>query len=224
MPSPTPVATSFSTRRNFKPHPPKIQSQFFPAFYSSFVPFFSSALSVLWTRVGEGGRKGRTEHLMAATLEEYRDILIADTFVDLTRLKLCAQQGVPSEIRGEVWKYLLGVSKVTLPASMCERVCARGLTPASVYPCSLTSQRRFRSPNDCRKITENWPRAARSASLRWELPVCPHDLVTPDSTATPPMSTRITELARAHAPSLSVAHAHTRAPTNTRATWRSCRA
>ena len=60
---------------------------------------------------------------MAATLEEYRDILIADTFVDLTRLKLCAQQGVPSEIRGEVWKYLLGVSKVALPAA-CASVSA----------------------------------------------------------------------------------------------------
>jgi hypothetical protein len=48
---------------------------------------------------------------MAGTLEEYRDILMADTFVDLPRLKLRAQQGVPSEIRGEVWKYLLGVSK-----------------------------------------------------------------------------------------------------------------
>ncbi|EKX51671.1 hypothetical protein GUITHDRAFT_45474, partial [Guillardia theta CCMP2712] len=47
----------------------------------------------------------------AATLDEYRDILIADTFVDLTRLKLRAQHGVPAEIRGEVWKYLLDVSK-----------------------------------------------------------------------------------------------------------------
>ena len=36
---------------------------------------------------------------MAATLEEYRDILIADTFVDLPRLKLRAQHGVPAEIR-----------------------------------------------------------------------------------------------------------------------------
>jgi hypothetical protein len=36
---------------------------------------------------------------MAATLEEYRDILIADTFVDLPRLKLRAQHGVPVEIR-----------------------------------------------------------------------------------------------------------------------------
>jgi phosphopantothenate synthetase len=66
---------------------------------------------------------GGKDHIMAATLEEYRDILIADTFVDLTRLKLCAQQGVPSEIRGEVWKYLLGVSKVTLPAA-CASVSA----------------------------------------------------------------------------------------------------
>mmetsp|Transcript_44815 Transcript_44815/g.106272 ORF Transcript_44815/g.106272 Transcript_44815/m.106272 type:complete len:297 (+) Transcript_44815:186-1076(+) len=49
---------------------------------------------------------------MAATLEEYRDILIADTFVDLPRLKLRAQHGVPEEIRAEVWKYLLNVSKL----------------------------------------------------------------------------------------------------------------
>ena len=63
---------------------------------------------------------------MAGTLEEYRDILMADTFVDLPRLKLRAQQGVPSEIRGEVWKYLLGVSKpdkseeVPPSASLCD--------------------------------------------------------------------------------------------------------
>ncbi|KAJ1468853.1 hypothetical protein T484DRAFT_1853893 [Baffinella frigidus] len=48
---------------------------------------------------------------MAATLEEYRDILIADTYVDLARLKMRAQHGIPSEIRAEVWKYLLDVSK-----------------------------------------------------------------------------------------------------------------
>ena len=85
-----------------------------------FFPPLFPALSLVGKVVPKESWK---DHIMAATLEEYRDILIADTFVDLTRLKLCAQQGVPSEIRGEVWKYLLGVSKVTLPAA-CASVSA----------------------------------------------------------------------------------------------------
>jgi hypothetical protein len=35
---------------------------------------------------------------MAATLEEYRDILIADTYVDLARLKMRAQVGLAARL------------------------------------------------------------------------------------------------------------------------------
>jgi TBC1 domain family member 2 len=45
-------------------------------------------------------------------LEEFRDIMYTDNFVDLSRLKTCALHGVPPEIRAEVWKYLLDVSKL----------------------------------------------------------------------------------------------------------------
>ena len=45
-------------------------------------------------------------------LEEFRDIMYTDNFVDLTRLKASATRGVPSEIRADVWKYLLDVSKL----------------------------------------------------------------------------------------------------------------
>ncbi len=45
-------------------------------------------------------------------LEEFRDIMYTDNFVDLARLKNCALHGVPPEIRAEVWKYLLDVSNL----------------------------------------------------------------------------------------------------------------
>ena len=38
--------------------------------------------------------------------------MYTDNFVDLARLKTCALHGVPPEIRAEVWKYLLDVSKL----------------------------------------------------------------------------------------------------------------
>mmetsp|Transcript_39251 Transcript_39251/g.94599 ORF Transcript_39251/g.94599 Transcript_39251/m.94599 type:complete len:290 (+) Transcript_39251:53-922(+) len=48
---------------------------------------------------------------MSATLEEYKDLLMGDTYVDLPRLRNLAQHGVPADIRSEVWKYLLEVSR-----------------------------------------------------------------------------------------------------------------
>ena len=39
-------------------------------------------------------------------LEEFKDIIYTDNFVDLSRLKECSHHGVPSEIRGEVARSL----------------------------------------------------------------------------------------------------------------------
>jgi hypothetical protein len=39
---------------------------------------------------------------MATSIEEFRDLLMGDTYVDIPRLRSRAQHGVPAEIRAEV--------------------------------------------------------------------------------------------------------------------------
>lgn len=46
---------------------------------------------------------------MASTAEEYSELMNAEVFVEIDRLKDIAKHGIPDSIRGEVWKYLLGV-------------------------------------------------------------------------------------------------------------------
>jgi len=46
---------------------------------------------------------------MTATVEEYRDVLDHEAFVDIDKLKELATMGVPSEVREEVWLLMLGV-------------------------------------------------------------------------------------------------------------------
>eukprot|EP00732_Lithocolla_globosa_P005492 Lithocolla_globosa_v1_NODE_5714_length_1197_cov_28.175131.p1 type:complete len:287 gc:universal NODE_5714_length_1197_cov_28.175131:861-1(-) len=46
---------------------------------------------------------------MASTVDEFRELLSAETFVEVDKVRDIAQHGVPVEVRGEVWKYLLGV-------------------------------------------------------------------------------------------------------------------
>jgi len=48
---------------------------------------------------------------MAATVEQFKDLLDAEDSVDMTMLVNIAKHGIPSKVRGEVWKYLLGVAK-----------------------------------------------------------------------------------------------------------------
>jgi len=48
---------------------------------------------------------------MSATHEQFRDLLDVEDSVPMEKLADIARHGVPSKIRGEVWKYLLGVSK-----------------------------------------------------------------------------------------------------------------
>eukprot|EP00761_Pharyngomonas_kirbyi_P004455 gb/GECH01004460.1/.p1 GENE.gb/GECH01004460.1/~~gb/GECH01004460.1/.p1 ORF type:complete len:293 (+),score=46.88 gb/GECH01004460.1/:1-879(+) len=43
-------------------------------------------------------------------LNEFKELVDAETQVDLERLRYLARHGVPEEIRGEVWKYLIGVA------------------------------------------------------------------------------------------------------------------
>eukprot|EP00002_Diphylleia_rotans_P033237 TRINITY_DN7045_c0_g1_i4.p1 TRINITY_DN7045_c0_g1~~TRINITY_DN7045_c0_g1_i4.p1 ORF type:complete len:211 (+),score=35.96 TRINITY_DN7045_c0_g1_i4:43-675(+) len=48
---------------------------------------------------------------MATTADEFREILNADGTIDMNRLRDVSRHGVAAEVRGDVWKYLLGVSK-----------------------------------------------------------------------------------------------------------------
>jgi len=47
---------------------------------------------------------------MAATIKEYREILDNEVSVDLKKLVDISAHGIPDKVRGEVWKYLLGVT------------------------------------------------------------------------------------------------------------------
>ncbi|ORZ26113.1 rab-GTPase-TBC domain-containing protein [Absidia repens] len=46
-----------------------------------------------------------------SNLNDYQELLQSEVYVDLDRLRILARQGVPHQIRGEVWKYLLGVQQ-----------------------------------------------------------------------------------------------------------------
>mmetsp|Transcript_1781 Transcript_1781/g.2295 ORF Transcript_1781/g.2295 Transcript_1781/m.2295 type:complete len:283 (-) Transcript_1781:105-953(-) len=48
---------------------------------------------------------------MSATSNQFREILDAEDAVQMGKLMDIARHGIPSKLRGEVWKYLLGVSK-----------------------------------------------------------------------------------------------------------------
>ena len=47
---------------------------------------------------------------MTSTADEFLEFLENEAEVDAVRLRDMAQHGVPSELRGVVWKYLLGVA------------------------------------------------------------------------------------------------------------------
>ncbi|CAO3599790.1 unnamed protein product [Absidia cylindrospora] len=46
-----------------------------------------------------------------SNLNNYQELLQSEVYVDLDWLRILARQGVPHQIRGEVWKYLLGVQQ-----------------------------------------------------------------------------------------------------------------
>jgi TBC1 domain family member 2 len=43
------------------------------------------------------------------SISDFLEILMAETLVDIDKLQSASKHGVPDEVRGEVWKYLLGV-------------------------------------------------------------------------------------------------------------------
>jgi len=60
-------------------------------------------------------RPGTTQREMASTEHEFSELMTAEDFVELDKLRDIARHGVPDDVRGEVWKYLLGV----LPPDKC---------------------------------------------------------------------------------------------------------
>ncbi|KAI7880963.1 RabGAP/TBC, partial [Lichtheimia hyalospora FSU 10163] len=63
-------------------------------------------------------RTNQQHHLMNSNHDEaqsnyndFNEILQSEVYVDLERLRMLARHGVPNELRGEVWKYLLGVQQ-----------------------------------------------------------------------------------------------------------------
>jgi len=47
---------------------------------------------------------------MSTSINEFNDILNAEVYIDLDKLRESSRHGVPVEVRGDVWKYLLGVN------------------------------------------------------------------------------------------------------------------
>ncbi|KAK9764186.1 hypothetical protein K7432_008518 [Basidiobolus ranarum] len=48
---------------------------------------------------------------LSYTVNELRDILNVEMYVNVEKLKRASRRGIPAEIRGEVWKFLLGVEQ-----------------------------------------------------------------------------------------------------------------
>jgi len=79
------------------------------------------ALSPLAWTLALGAASAST---MASNEEEYRELLNAEVFIELDKLRDIAQHGVPDSLRGEVWCYLLGVhhpDKCASPSPLRER-------------------------------------------------------------------------------------------------------
>ncbi|KAJ2123434.1 hypothetical protein IWW56_004955 [Coemansia sp. RSA 2131] len=58
------------------------------------------------------GRRHTSPPLRSALArEEFDELLESEVFIDVNKLRKCARHGIPEELRGEVWKYLLGVEK-----------------------------------------------------------------------------------------------------------------
>ncbi|OBZ90046.1 TBC1 domain family member 15 [Choanephora cucurbitarum] len=53
----------------------------------------------------------QTSEEEASYLSDFEDILQSEVYVDLERLRILARHGIPDQLRGEVWKYLLGIQQ-----------------------------------------------------------------------------------------------------------------
>jgi len=48
---------------------------------------------------------------MATTAEDFRELLNAETHIDMEKLRQFSKHGIPDEVRGDAWRYLLGVEQ-----------------------------------------------------------------------------------------------------------------
>ncbi len=48
---------------------------------------------------------------MSCSVEEFLELLGGEVHVDMDKLTDVSRYGIPEKVRGEVWKYLLDVSK-----------------------------------------------------------------------------------------------------------------
>ncbi|KAJ2699858.1 hypothetical protein FB645_005185 [Coemansia sp. IMI 203386] len=76
-------------------------------------PLSSASSSSAVSASGSSPSRRRASPPMHSTLqrEDFDEVLESEVFVDVNRLRKYARHGIPDEIRGEVWKYLLGVEK-----------------------------------------------------------------------------------------------------------------
>jgi hypothetical protein len=54
--------------------------------------------------------KKKGQEQMSSSYEDFVEVLENDDEVDVAKLADMAQHGVPAEVRGSVWKYLLGAA------------------------------------------------------------------------------------------------------------------
>ncbi|KAJ2552539.1 hypothetical protein EV175_003273 [Coemansia sp. RSA 1933] len=73
----------------------------------------SSPLSSSSSNSNSSSSRRRTSPPLRSALqrEDFDQVLESEVFVDVNRLRKYARHGIPNEIRGEVWKFLLGVEK-----------------------------------------------------------------------------------------------------------------
>ncbi|KAI8326261.1 ankyrin repeat-containing protein [Martensiomyces pterosporus] len=53
--------------------------------------------------------------------EDFDEVLESEVFIDVNKLRKYARHGIPDQIRGEVWKYLLGVEKSDRSSEFTQR-------------------------------------------------------------------------------------------------------
>ncbi|ORX90747.1 RabGAP/TBC [Basidiobolus meristosporus CBS 931.73] len=61
------------------------------------------------SQVAKMKKEASYDPYLASAMNELREILNVEMYVDVDKLRRAARHGIPSEIRGEVWKFLLGV-------------------------------------------------------------------------------------------------------------------
>ncbi|KAI8365972.1 rab-GTPase-TBC domain-containing protein [Radiomyces spectabilis] len=71
----------------------------------------STALGRAQSQKDEISRTMSDQDELLSNLNDFNEILQSEVYVDLDRLRILARHGIPDQLRGEVWKYLLGVQE-----------------------------------------------------------------------------------------------------------------